>query len=75
MGSHGHHRSHTASPSCCGSAWSVPLRDDGVLHPRGDLEVAAPEGPRQETRVMLCGCGRTANRPYCDHSGVCGEHG
>ncbi|MFE4333165.1 MULTISPECIES: hypothetical protein [unclassified Streptomyces] len=23
---------------------------------------------------MLCGCGRTGNAPYCDHSGVCGEH-
>jgi uncharacterized Fe-S cluster protein YjdI len=51
------------------------LHPDGVLHLRGDLEVATPEGPRQETRVMLCGCGRTRNRPYCDHSGVCAEHG
>ncbi|MEU9620637.1 (4Fe-4S)-binding protein [Streptomyces sp. NPDC048155] len=52
----------------------VSLHADGVLHLRGDLEVATPRGPRQETRVMLCGCGRTGNTPYCDHSGVCGEH-
>ncbi|MFJ8851063.1 CDGSH iron-sulfur domain-containing protein [Streptomyces sp. NPDC102437] len=51
------------------------MHDDGALHLRGVLEVATAEGPRQETRVMFCGCGRTANRPYCDHSGVCGERG
>ncbi|MFB7008523.1 MULTISPECIES: CDGSH iron-sulfur domain-containing protein [unclassified Streptomyces] len=53
----------------------LSLRADGVLHLRGDLEVVTLQGPRQETRVMLCGCGRTGNAPYCDHSGACGEHG
>ncbi|MFD7866908.1 (4Fe-4S)-binding protein [Streptomyces sp. NPDC059783] len=52
----------------------VSLHDDGVLHLRGDLEVETPDGPRAETRVMLCGCGRTRNTPYCDHSGPCGAH-
>lgn len=52
----------------------VSLHGDGVLHVRGDLEVATPEGPRQETRVMLCGCGRTGNAPFGDHSGVCAGH-
>ncbi|WP_328906395.1 (4Fe-4S)-binding protein [Streptomyces sp. NBC_00234] len=52
----------------------VSLHSDGVLHLRGDLEVATPEGPRRETRVMLCGCGRTGNTPYCDHSGDCARH-
>jgi hypothetical protein len=46
-----------------------------ALHLRGDLEVVTPEGPRQETRVMLRACGRTGNTPYRDHSGVCGERG
>lgn len=49
------------------------LHPDGVLHLRGDLEVATPAGPREETRVMLCGCGRTGNTPYCDHSGRCAD--
>ncbi|CAM5250202.1 (4Fe-4S)-binding protein [Streptomyces sp. JUS-F4] len=53
----------------------VSLHADGVLHLRGDLEVATPYGPRHETRVMLCGCGATGNTPYCDHSGHCAEHG
>ncbi|MFF3031987.1 (4Fe-4S)-binding protein [Streptomyces rubiginosohelvolus] len=53
----------------------VSLHADGVLHVRGDLEVATPYGPRHETRVMLCGCGATADTPYCDHSGPCAGHG
>ncbi|MFE6768675.1 (4Fe-4S)-binding protein [Streptomyces griseus] len=53
----------------------VSLHADGVLHLRGDLEVATAYGPRHETRVMLCGCGATGNTPYCDHSGPCAEHG
>ncbi|WP_406455957.1 (4Fe-4S)-binding protein [Streptomyces sp. NBC_00876] len=53
----------------------VSLHPDGVLHLRGDLEVDTPAGPREETRVMLCGCGRTRNTPYCDHSGNCADHG
>ncbi|MEU2799643.1 MULTISPECIES: (4Fe-4S)-binding protein [unclassified Streptomyces] len=53
----------------------VSLHADGVLHLRGDLEVATPSGPRRETRVMLCGCGATAAPPYCDHSGPCAGHG
>ncbi|MFJ7088255.1 (4Fe-4S)-binding protein [Streptomyces griseus] len=53
----------------------VSLHADGVLHLRGDLEVATSYGPRHETRVMLCGCGATGNTPYCDHGGPCAEHG
>ncbi|MGW8886996.1 (4Fe-4S)-binding protein [Streptomyces sp. NPDC055749] len=52
----------------------VSLHSDGVIHLRGDLEVETPQGPRRETRVMLCGCGKTGNTPYCDHSGDCARH-
>ncbi|MFI1843785.1 hypothetical protein ACH439_16870 [Streptomyces microflavus] len=52
----------------------VSLHPDGVLHLRGDLEVATPHGPHHETRAMLCGCGATGNTPYCDHSGACAGH-
>ncbi|MFD4029923.1 (4Fe-4S)-binding protein [Streptomyces sp. NPDC058637] len=52
----------------------VSLHADGVVHVRGDLEVATPENPRQETRVMVCGCGLTGNAPFCDHSGACARH-
>ncbi|MFD9428269.1 MULTISPECIES: (4Fe-4S)-binding protein [unclassified Streptomyces] len=52
----------------------VSLHADGVLHLRGDLEIDTLEGARRETRVMLCGCGRTGNAPFCDHSGKCADH-
>ncbi|MFJ2743334.1 (4Fe-4S)-binding protein [Streptomyces sp. NPDC087440] len=44
----------------------------GQLFVRGDLRVDGSQGPHDETRVMLCGCGASGNQPYCDHAGVCG---
>ena len=52
----------------------VTRRPDGVLHLHGDLRIETPDGPETATRAMLCGCDRTANPPYCDHSGRCAEH-
>ncbi|MFG2358721.1 (4Fe-4S)-binding protein [Streptomyces sp. NPDC048521] len=46
---------------------------DGTLHMRGDLHIETAGGIRRETRAMLCGCGRSANQPFCDHSGPCGQ--
>ena len=41
---------------------------------RGDLHLTAPSGlDEHETRAALCSCGATANAPYCDGSGTCGE--
>ncbi|WP_327426125.1 (4Fe-4S)-binding protein [Streptomyces sp. NBC_01236] len=45
----------------------------GQLTVRGELRVDTPEGPRTETRVVLCGCGQSRRQPYCDHSGPCGQ--
>ncbi|MET7950097.1 CDGSH iron-sulfur domain-containing protein [Micromonospora sp. NPDC005324] len=42
-----------------------------VVH--GELSVDTPEGPRAETRVVLCACGQSQLQPYCDHSGPCGQ--
>jgi CDGSH-type Zn-finger protein/uncharacterized Fe-S cluster protein YjdI len=43
---------------------------DGPVHLRGDLRLLTPDGDRiaRETRVALCRCGHTANRPLCDGS-------
>lgn len=53
---------------------TVRRMPDGRLLVRGDLLVrdgrSGPEG-RHETRAVLCGCGASGNRPYCDHSGAC----
>lgn len=51
------------------------LRRDsnGILYIRGDLQIDTPAGVRHETRVMLCGCAQSGNKPFCDHSGPCGR--
>ncbi|GAA3786583.1 (4Fe-4S)-binding protein [Streptomyces chiangmaiensis] len=46
---------------------------NGQLAMRGELSIDTAEGPRAETRAILCACGKSANQPYCDHSGLCGE--
>jgi CDGSH-type Zn-finger protein/uncharacterized Fe-S cluster protein YjdI len=47
----------------------VPSRD-GPLFLRGDLEVTGPGGTvlLRDTRVALCRCGRSRNKPFCDNS-------
>ncbi|MGW8670920.1 (4Fe-4S)-binding protein [Streptomyces niveus] len=45
----------------------------GQLVVHGELSVDTPEGPRAETRALLCGCGQSRLQPYCDHAGPCGE--
>ncbi|MFC1436787.1 (4Fe-4S)-binding protein [Streptacidiphilus sp. N1-10] len=45
----------------------------GQLTVRGELQVDTADGPRAETRAVLCGCGQSRLQPYCDHSGACGQ--
>ncbi|WP_031004600.1 (4Fe-4S)-binding protein [Streptomyces sp. NRRL F-5727] len=52
---------------------TVRRKPSGQLRVRGDLLVAGEQGVRHETRALLCGCGASANQPYCDHSGPCAE--
>ena len=58
-----------------GVAEAVPDRNqirvaaDGPLYVQGDVEIAAAEGSglTRETRVALCRCGGSANKPFCDN--------
>lgn len=44
-------------------------RAGGGIVIRGDLRVSVAGGEeRIETRAVLCGCGSSANQPYCDGS-------
>lgn len=44
---------------------------DGPLYLQGRLEIQMPGGDRiEETRVALCRCGASQNKPYCDNSHV-----
>jgi uncharacterized Fe-S cluster protein YjdI len=45
----------------------------GQLIVSGELSVDTAEGPRAETRAVLCGCGQSRRQPYCDHAGPCGQ--
>ncbi len=44
--------------------------EDGPLVVRGDLHLTTPTGETvvRETRLVLCRCGASANKPFCDSS-------
>ena len=52
------------------SPTKVQPRPNGPLLVRGDIEVIDTEGNviRRATRVALCRCGQSSNKPYCDLS-------
>ncbi|WP_326809899.1 (4Fe-4S)-binding protein [Streptomyces scopuliridis] len=52
---------------------TITRSSTGQLTVRGELSVDTPQGPRAETRVVLCGCGKSRLQPYCDHAGPCGQ--
>ncbi|WP_326609048.1 (4Fe-4S)-binding protein [Streptomyces scopuliridis] len=52
---------------------TITRSSTGQLTVRGELSVDTPQGPRAETRVVLCGCGKSRVQPYCDHAGPCGQ--
>lgn len=40
----------------------------GPVYLSGDLEIHTDEGVTRETRVAICRCGASRNKPYCDNS-------
>jgi uncharacterized Fe-S cluster protein YjdI len=52
------------------SPTKVEPRPNGPLFVRGDIEVIDSAGNvvRRATRVALCRCGQSSNKPYCDLS-------
>lgn len=47
---------------------SVQVRPRGPLFVSGDLELRTGDGGEaRETRVALCRCGASANKPFCDN--------
>lgn len=48
---------------------TVQVRPNGPLMVRGRMELSAPGGePRAMSRVALCRCGASQNKPFCDNS-------
>jgi uncharacterized Fe-S cluster protein YjdI len=62
---------HDAGPQETGPEVSeVELRLNGPLFVRGNFRVVDASGDvvREATRMALCRCGNSANKPYCDLS-------
>ena len=49
---------------------TVEPRPNGPLFVRGRVRIVDPEGEliREDTRVALCRCGSSKNKPFCDGS-------
>ena len=51
------------------TANTVIIDPDGPLFVKGDLAVTMPDGSTHtDTRVALCRCGASKNKPFCDNS-------
>ena len=47
------------------------IEPNGPLYLEGDLRLRLPDGELlEETRVALCRCGDSKNKPFCDNSHV-----
>jgi len=48
----------------------VDVAPDGPLYVRGDIAIESPEGETilTDTRIALCRCGASGNKPLCDGS-------
>ncbi len=49
---------------------TVTIDPDGPLYVRGDVEITLPDGTvlLRDTRLALCRCGASQNKPLCDNS-------
>lgn len=59
--------SQSEQPAVTNTATVLP---NGPLYVRGDLRIVGkdPENPTVATRVALCRCGHSQNKPFCDNS-------
>jgi CDGSH-type Zn-finger protein/uncharacterized Fe-S cluster protein YjdI len=48
----------------------IAIAENGPLYARGDIEIESPKGGTlfRETRVALCRCGASQNKPFCDNT-------
>jgi uncharacterized Fe-S cluster protein YjdI len=50
----------------------ITIVNNGPMYVHGDITLQLPDGTlvRHDTRLALCRCGHSSNRPYCDNSHV-----
>jgi CDGSH-type Zn-finger protein len=53
-----------------GAATTIYVRPDGPYVVTGDFSLQARGAPRDDASVVLCRCGRSSNKPYCDGAHV-----
>jgi CDGSH-type Zn-finger protein len=53
-----------------GAATTIYVRPDGPYVVTGDFSLQARGAPRDDASVVLCRCGRSSNKPYCDDAHV-----
>jgi CDGSH-type Zn-finger protein/uncharacterized Fe-S cluster protein YjdI len=46
----------------------IHINANGPLYVRGNLQLVRGEEVMQETRIALCRCGASKNKPFCDNS-------
>jgi CDGSH-type Zn-finger protein/uncharacterized Fe-S cluster protein YjdI len=48
----------------------IAITENGPLYARGEIEIMSREGDTlfRETRVALCRCGASHNKPFCDNT-------
>src|SRR5690606_7038083 len=61
---------HTVAPEVPDEPTTVEVRPNGPLFVRGRVRLRSAGGRdvRDETRVALCRCGASENKPFCDNS-------
>lgn len=65
-----HYQRHDGGPDEVAETNSVRPYPRGALHLRGELTLRNADGEVliEETRLALCRCGRSKNKPFCDYS-------
>jgi CDGSH-type Zn-finger protein/uncharacterized Fe-S cluster protein YjdI len=77
-------RKDSGAPEAPDAANTVLPQIDALLHVRGDIVIETPGGEvvLKDTRMTLCRCGASKNKPFCDksheqiafqHNGILGE--
>lgn len=63
-------RSDGGRPEAIPGSNTVFVMRDGPLYVRGRIEISDENGDtlHLDTRVALCRCGQSDNKPFCDHS-------
>lgn len=51
---------------------TITLVPNGPLYARGDLKILSSQGEllHKDTRISLCRCGSSGNKPFCDNSHI-----